>query len=125
MRGLLARGFHDFRRRQADAFVDHLDAGIARPHCDLLCAVGVAVEPRLAEHEFEPPAELTRYPLDLSTQIVETDGFVARRAPDAGGRAVLAKTFAQGIAPFTRCPAGFCADDRGRHDVAILACSGA
>src|SRR5258708_37398534 len=122
MRGRVARSFHDRSRRQADALVDHVDAGIARPHRDLLRAVGVTVEPRLPEHECEPPGELARYPLDLGTQIVETDGLVARRATHAGGRAVLAEAFAQAEAPFARGQPGFSATHRGRHDVAILAC---
>src|SRR5260370_18625560 len=112
MRGLLARSFHDLSRRQADALVDHVDAGIARPHRDLLRAVGVTVEPRLAEHECEPPAELARSPLDLGTQIVRTDGLAARRASHAGGRARLPAAFPPRGAPFTRRHAGCSPPDR-------------
>src|SRR5262245_50427414 len=83
-----ARGLDDFRRRQADAFVDHSHAGVARTHRDLLGAVGMAVEAGLAEHEFQPAAKLARHAVDVGAQVVEAHRLVARRAPDAGGRAV-------------------------------------
>src|SRR5262249_44231292 len=121
MRALLARGFDDLRGRQADAVVDDLHAGVACAHRDLFSAVRVPVEAGLAEHECQPPSELARYPLDLGAQVVEADCFVARRAPDPGGRAVLAEAFAQSEAPFAGRDAGFGADDGGGHDVAILA----
>ena len=58
MRLLFARGIDDLLRRQADALIDHLHAGIARAHRDLLGAVGMAVEPGLADQELQAPAEL-------------------------------------------------------------------
>src|SRR5437868_5366441 len=79
------------------------------------------VEAGLAEHEFQPPSELARYPLDLGTQPVEAYRLVARRAPDPGGRAVLAEAFAQGEAPFAGRDVGFGADDGGGRDVTVLA----
>src|SRR5262249_40928207 len=88
---------------------------------DLLGAVRMTVEAGLAEHEFQPPSELTRCPLDLGTQTVKAYRLVARRAPDPGGRAVLAEAFAQGEAPFAGGDAGFGADNGGGHDVAVLA----
>src|SRR5262249_58407053 len=87
---------------------------------DLLGAVRMTVEAGLAEHEFQPPSELTRCPLDLGTQTVKAYRLVARRAPDPGGRAVLAEAFAQGEAPFAGGDAGFGADDGGGADVAGL-----
>ena len=50
------RRAHDLRRRQADALVDHLHAAVARAHRDLLGAVGVAVEARLADQQLDAPA---------------------------------------------------------------------
>src|SRR5262245_64035942 len=85
----------------------------------------MSVEAWLAEHEFQPPAELARYALDLRAQVVEADGFVARRAAYAGGRAVLAEAFAQREGPLAGRDASFGTSDRGRHDVAILHCGGA
>ena len=46
---LLHRGRDDLRRREPDALVDHLEADVAGAHGHLLGAVGVAVEPRLAD----------------------------------------------------------------------------
>src|SRR5262249_9503322 len=120
MRALLARRFDDLRRGQPDAFIDHVHAGVSRAHGDLLSAVRVPVEARLTKHEFEPSAELARHALDFGAQVVETDGLVARRAPDTRRRAVLAKALAQGETPFAGGDAGFGADDRSGHDVAIF-----
>src|SRR5215831_9540400 len=120
MRALLARRFDDLRRSEPNAFIDYVDAGVARAHGDLLGAVRVPVEARLAEHEFEPPAELTRHSLDFGAQVVEADGFVARRTPHASRRAILAEALTQGKTPFAGGDAGFGADDRGGHDVAIF-----
>jgi len=68
------------------------DAGA---HRDLLGAVGMAVEARLTQHEFQPPAELARHAVDLRAQVVEAYGLVAHGLPDAGRRAVLAEALAQ------------------------------
>ena len=51
MDALFQRGVDDFGRRQADALVNHLHAGVARAHRDLLGAVGMAVEAGLADQE--------------------------------------------------------------------------
>jgi hypothetical protein len=58
MHAFLQRGVDDLGRRQADALVDDLHAGIAGAHGDLLGAVGMAVEARLADEEFDAAAEL-------------------------------------------------------------------
>ena len=44
-------GRDDLLRRQPDALVDDLEAGVARPHRDLLGAVGVPVETGLADED--------------------------------------------------------------------------
>jgi CheY-like chemotaxis protein/nitrogen-specific signal transduction histidine kinase len=59
VRLFLVRGSDDLLRRQADALVDHLHAGIARAHRDLLGAVGMAVETRLADQKRQAPPELS------------------------------------------------------------------
>src|SRR6516225_8367125 len=97
----------------------------SRAHRNLLGAVGMAVEARFAEHEFQPAAEPAGYAVDVGAQVVKAHRVVARRAPDAGGRAVLAEAFAQREAPFAGGDAGFGAVDRGRHDVATFSCRGA
>ena len=112
MRALFAHRFDDLGRRQPDAFVDHIHAGVARAHRDLLGAVGMPVEAGLADHECQPPAELARDAVDVGAQLVEADGLVARGAADAGGRAKLAEAFTQGEAPFAGRDAGFGAGHR-------------
>ena len=114
---LLARGIDDLLRRQPDALIDHLHAGIARPHRDLLGAVGMAVEAGLADQERQPPAELARHAVDIGANVVEAVDVVAHGAADAGRRAVFAERLAQRPAPFAGGDAGFGAGDRGRHDV--------
>ena len=122
---LLARGLDDLRRREADAFVDHIHAGVARAHRNLLGAVGMAVEAGLADHEFQPAAELARDAVDIGAQIVEADGSLrgarptpvgARYSPKLSRRAkphspVVTPALAQAI--------------EGRHDVAVFSGRGA
>ena len=55
---LVDRGRDDLRGGEPDALVDDLEAGVARPHRHLLGAVGVPVEPGLADQQPQPPAEL-------------------------------------------------------------------
>ena len=50
--------------RQADALVDDLHAGIAGAHGDLLGAVRMAVEARLADQKLDAPAELVGHGFD-------------------------------------------------------------
>ena len=54
---LLQRGVGDAGGGEADALVDHLDAGIAGGHRYLLGAVAVAVEAGLADQHLEAAAE--------------------------------------------------------------------
>ncbi len=121
-----------FRRRrddrlggQTDAVIDHLHAGVAGAGGDLLGAVGMAVEARLADQKFQPPAELFRHPVDLGADVVEAFGVVAHGGADAGRRAVFAERGAQRKAPFAGGDAGFGAVDRGRHDVVAALCRAA
>ena len=48
----------DLLRRQPDALVDDLEAGVAGAHGHLLGAVGVPVETGLADEDPQPLAEL-------------------------------------------------------------------
>ena len=113
-----ARRIDDLLRRQANALVDHLHAGVARAHRDLLGAVGMAVEPGLADQERQTTTELARNAVDVGANIVEPADVVAHGAADAGRRAVFAERLAQRPAPFAGGDAGFGAGDGGRHDVA-------
>ena len=118
---LLARRLDDLGGREADALVDYVHAGVARPHRDLLGAVGVAVEARLADQEFQPASELLRHPVDVGAQVVGRRAVVARGTADAGRRAVLTEVVPQHLAPFAGGDAGLRADDRCRHDIAAVA----
>ena len=117
MRLLLAHGIDDLLGRQPDALIDHLHAGVAGAHRDLLGAVGMAVEAGLADQERHSPPELARNAIDVGANVVEAADVVAHRLADAGRRAVFAEGFAQGPAPFAGGDAGFGAGDRRRHDV--------
>src|ERR1051326_2833913 len=81
-----------------------------------------ALAPGLCDPEFHGSPELLRPAVDLAAQIVEPDRVVAHAAPDAGRRAVFAKTPAQHRAPLAGGDARLRAGDRGRHDVAARAC---
>ena len=48
----------DLLGREPDALVDDLEPGVARAYGDLLGAVGVSVQARLADQQPQPPAEL-------------------------------------------------------------------
>ena len=55
---LLHRGRDDLRRGEPDPLVDHLEAGVARPHRDLLRPVRVAVQPGLPTSNRNRAAQL-------------------------------------------------------------------
>src|SRR6185503_21100450 len=112
MRLLLAHRIDDLLGRQPDALVDHLHAGIAGAHRDLLGAVGVAVEPGLADEERHSPPELARDAIDAGANVVKSTDVVAHRLTDTGRRAVFPEGFAQRPAPFAGGDAGFGAGDR-------------
>ena len=122
MHALLQRGVGDAGRGEADALVDHLDAGIAGGDRDLLGTVAVAVEAGLADQHLEAAAEAGVGGVDLARAPAANTSAAATRAPgDAGGGAVLAEHLAQALAPLAGGDAGMGAGDRGRHDVAALA----
>ena len=124
---LLRRGVGDLRRGQADALVDHLDAAVPRLDGDLLGAVGMAVQPRLADQHLEPPAEPPGQGLDPAAHRLQGSDAVFGNRPhrrgraDAGGRPVEAEDAAQRPAPFAGRHAGMGAGDRQFHDVAAVA----
>ena len=68
MDALVDRRARDLRRRQPDPLVDDLHARVARPHGDLLGAVGVPVEPGLADEDLHAAAELLGDAGDLVAQ---------------------------------------------------------
>ena len=65
--------------RQPDALVDHLEAGVAGAHGDLLGAVGVAVEAGLADQQPQPAAELLAGPPDVLADRGQLGAGVGRR----------------------------------------------
>ena len=98
---LLQRAGGDLRRRQPDALVDDVHADVAGAHGDLLGAVGVPVEARLADEDLQPPPDRLADAVDLVAQLLERRGVgrAGRRLADAGGRAVLAEGLAQRAGP--------------------------
>ena len=95
-------GADDLGGRQADAVVDDIHAGIARADRDLLGAVRMAVEARLADQEFQPPAELQRDALDLLAHGSRLSAPWRARRRDAGRRAIFAEDVAQAPRPIRR-----------------------
>ena len=107
----VARGGGDGIGRQPNAVVDHLHAGIAGPSGDLLGAVGMAVEPGLADQQFQPTAELFRNAVDLGANLIKPFGVVAHRGAHSGRRAIFAEGGTQRGAPFAGGDAGLRAGD--------------
>ena len=98
------RGGDDLLRREPDALVDDLEAGVAGAYGDLLGAVGVPVETGLADQQPQPAAQLLAGRPDaladggqLGARLGDAD-----RAADAGRGAVLAEDLAQGAGPLPR-----------------------
>src|ERR1700736_2664131 len=85
----------------------------------------MAVEAGLADQELEAPSELARDAIDVGAQVVEPRAVVAHRLPDPGCCPIFAEGLAQSEGPFAGGDAGFCADDRGWHDVAAAPGAGA
>ena len=71
MDALVDRRARDLRGREPDALVDDLHARVARADRDLLGAVGVPVEPRLADEDLHAAAELLADARDLVAQLRE------------------------------------------------------
>ena len=107
MHALLQRRGGDLRGRQADAFIDDVHARVARAHRDLLGAVGVPVEARLADEDLRAAPEPLLQARDLAAQLARArrpSPAIARRAglADAGRGAVAAEHLAQRRAPTRR-----------------------
>ena len=98
---LVEGGGHDLRRREADALVDDLEAGVAGRHGDLLGAVGVAVEAGLGDEEARGPAGAP-----ARARVRARTRSSAPRWPTPAGHAgrgpVLAEDLAQGRRPTRR-----------------------
>ena len=110
----------DVLRRQADAVVDDVHARVERARRDLLGAVGMAVEPRLADQQFQPLAELDRHPLDFAAQRSRSPASLAgARATPVGAR-YSPNSAAQRRAPFARRRAGLRRLDRAGMMLAPL-----
>ncbi len=112
-------GRDDLRRRQPDALVDPLEPGVAGPDGDLLRAVAVPVEPRLADEDAQPLPQLIAggghrgtHPSELGSPPLHADG-----AGDAGRGAVLPELLAQRLGLLPRRQPGAGALERRRHEV--------
>lgn len=112
----------DLLRRQPDALVDHLEAGVAGPDGDLLGAVGVPVQAGLADQQAQPArAELVGRAGHLLADLVHRrtglGGDRDRGRGDSGGGAELAEHLAQGAGPLAGGDTGAGALQRGFHQV--------
>ncbi len=97
---LLDRGVDDLARREPDAGVDDLEAGVSGPHRDLLGTVGVAVQAGLADQELQRPAQLLPEGVHPLAHLGQASLVAATaRRGDAGRRAVFAEHLAQHPGP--------------------------
>ena len=116
---LVAGRRHDLCRRQPDALVDHLEAGVAGRHGDLLGPVGVAVQPGLGHQQARRPPGRRRQgtgPGDQGRQVLApaTDPTAhPGRGPE------LAEDLPQGSGPLARRSAGMGQGNGGLHDVGV------
>ena len=118
MHALVDRRARDARRGEADALVDHVHAGIARAHGDLLGAVRVAVEPRLADQDLDAPPELLGHPLDALAQLSQgVVGGAAAASPTPVGARYSPKVSRSAAAHSPVVAPAFAAAQRGGHDV--------
>lgn len=115
------RGGHDLFGREPDALVDHLEPGVAGPYGDLLGAVGVSVEARLADQEAELAAHFVTGAADLLADLGHRRALLGgdrdRRRRDARGGAELAEHLAQGRGPLAGRDPGAGAFEGGLHEV--------
>src|SRR3954451_19846635 len=117
MDALLGGRGGDLRGREPDSLVDDVHTGVAGAHSDLFGAVGMAVQPGLADEELETTPERLAQQLDLLAQLchlLTTDGG-GLAYPGRG--AVLAERLAERLRPLPGGGAGAGGGDRGRHDV--------
>ncbi len=104
---LVAGGGRDLGRGEPDALVDHLEAGVAGGHGDLLGPVGVAVETGLGHQQpGRPTGALGQGPGPRPTTAPELGPAVPDPAADAGRGPVLAEHLAQGTGPLAGGAAG-------------------
>ena len=82
--------FDDFLGGQPDAFVIDIHAAVAGTERDLFGAVGMAVEPGLADHELQPATQLVGHGIDCVTDVIQPFGLVGH----AGGNACRSPVFA-------------------------------
>src|SRR5436305_943771 len=93
----------------------------SRAHGDLLGAVGVAVQPRLADEDLQRPAEALGHARDLLAQRGEVLVVAARDGvAHSGGGAVGAEHVAQRLGPLAGRGARAGRRDRGGPDVLVL-----
>src|SRR5690554_5759588 len=85
----------------------------------------MAVEPRLADKEFETAAKLHRNGIHHLAHAVEIARRIARGMRHAGRRAILAIDVAQRRTPFACGDARFRTGNGWLHDVAAILCRGA
>src|SRR4051794_10037711 len=112
------RRLRDLGRRQADALVHHVEAGVTCAHGDLLGAVRVTVEARLADQDLDAATQRLRHALDLLAQLGKRLVADSRRSIcDSGRSAVFAESPAQRGGPLTGRRTGASGVDRRRHDV--------
>jgi hypothetical protein len=76
MGALGLRRVDDLARGQADALIGDVHPAVARAEGDLLGAVGMTVEARLADEELQPTPEAVATRHDRGADIVETLGLV-------------------------------------------------
>jgi hypothetical protein len=118
---------HDLLRGQPDALVDHLEAGVAGSHGDLLGAVGVAVEARLADQQAQPAAELLAgglHPLPDRGQVGAGLGHCT--APETPVGARYSPNTSRSVAgPLPRGRPGAGRDQGGCHQVLVVVAAAA
>ena len=118
MHSLVDRGARDARRREANALVDHVHARVAGAHGDLLGAVRMAVQARLANQDLHPAPEALGHPLDaVAERGQRIVGRRGHRVADPGRRAVLAEHRSQGRGPLARGGPGGGGRERRGHQI--------
>ncbi len=117
MHALVDRRARDLRGREPDALVDDVHAGVARADGDLLGAVGVPVEPGLADQDLQRAPERLADARDLVAQLLVGGG--GGGVADAGRRAVGAEDVAQRARPLAGRHAGAGGGQRRLHDVLV------
>src|SRR5262249_6488055 len=107
----------ELRWRQPEAVLADPQAAAGGAPRDLPGAVQMSADPRLADNEGKPPAELARDLLDEAANLFEPRRVWMALGADAGRSAILAEHLAQHAAPFAGGDACFGGSDRRLHDV--------